>query len=207
MKHIKKKYILIPFAIVLGALISWQLFQPKINKESKKKKVPLVSISKIKKGNVSENIELTGEIIVTNRVTIKTTVTGVVSYCPWREGDIVKETGELLIKIDRPLLIAEMGAKEASLEVANDVWSRKDSIQPSFELKKKPPALEIYKRLPGTNCQECGEKTCMAFALRLWMGETDPYLCRPIFEGEYPHLRDAFLEICAGLGLNTGETS
>ena len=27
--------------------------------------------------------------------------------------------------------------------------------------------IEIYKKLPGTNCGECGESTCMAFALRV----------------------------------------
>lgn len=27
--------------------------------------------------------------------------------------------------------------------------------------------IEIYKRLPGTNCRECGESTCMAFALKV----------------------------------------
>ena len=27
--------------------------------------------------------------------------------------------------------------------------------------------IEIYKKLPGNNCGECGESTCMAFALRI----------------------------------------
>lgn len=27
--------------------------------------------------------------------------------------------------------------------------------------------IEIYKKLPGTNCGECGESTCMAFALKV----------------------------------------
>ncbi len=27
--------------------------------------------------------------------------------------------------------------------------------------------IEIYKKLPGTNCGECGDATCMAFALRV----------------------------------------
>ncbi|MFQ5686249.1 MAG: DUF3786 domain-containing protein [Candidatus Scalindua sp.] len=27
--------------------------------------------------------------------------------------------------------------------------------------------IEIYKKLPGTNCGECGEATCMAFALKV----------------------------------------
>jgi len=82
----------------------------------------------------------------------------------------------------------------------NDVWSRRDQIEPSNRMRQKPPALEIYKRLPGTNCRECGEKTCMAFALRLWSGEVTPSQCKPTFEGEFVHRREALLEICAGLG-------
>ncbi len=27
--------------------------------------------------------------------------------------------------------------------------------------------IEIYKKLPGTNCGKCGEPTCMAFALKV----------------------------------------
>ncbi|MBS1257616.1 MAG: hypothetical protein MAG551_00660 [Candidatus Scalindua arabica] len=27
--------------------------------------------------------------------------------------------------------------------------------------------IDIYKKLPGTNCRECGESTCMAFALKV----------------------------------------
>jgi len=93
----------------------------------------------------------------------------------------------------------------ASLErvrcLVNDVWSRRAEITPSFELRRRPPALEIYKRLPGTNCKECGQATCMAFAWAVWRGETEPQLCVPVFEGERSDLRDALLTICSGLGL------
>jgi ArsR family metal-binding transcriptional regulator len=84
----------------------------------------------------------------------------------------------------------------------NEIWQRHRSIEPSYLLRKKPPALEIYKRLPGTNCRACGEKTCLAFALRLWRGETEPSLCVPIFSGEHQHLKTPFLEICSSLGLS-----
>jgi ArsR family metal-binding transcriptional regulator len=83
----------------------------------------------------------------------------------------------------------------------NRDWSKRSEIVPSNEMRRKPPALEIYKRLPGTNCRQCGEKTCMAFALRLWGGEVRPDDCLPIFEGEYGHLKEGFLEICMGLGM------
>ncbi|MCL5096985.1 MAG: hypothetical protein M1608_05550 [Candidatus Omnitrophica bacterium] len=84
----------------------------------------------------------------------------------------------------------------------NETWRRRGEIKPCYELRKKPPALEIYKRLPGTNCRACGEKTCLAFAVSLWSGEVKPSLCTPIFSGEHEHLKTPFLEICSSLGLS-----
>ncbi|HNY70003.1 MAG TPA: (Fe-S)-binding protein [Syntrophorhabdus sp.] len=89
--------------------------------------------------------------------------------------------------------------------LANDTYSRRASVTPLYTMRKKPATLDIYKRLPGTNCRECGQKTCMAFALTLWSGSAKPIMCKPIFGGGYAHLRDAFLEICVGLGATTGE--
>ena len=83
----------------------------------------------------------------------------------------------------------------------SETWSRRGTIEPSYQMRARPPALEIYKRLPKTNCRLCGEKTCLAFALRLWNGEVEPGRCRPMFEGPYRHSQEAFLEICRGLGL------
>lgn len=82
----------------------------------------------------------------------------------------------------------------------NAVWARRRLTAPCYECRQKPPALEIYRRLPGTSCRQCGEKTCMAFALRLWSGDVSPAACTPVFAGEYAHLKDALLAICAGLG-------
>ena len=96
----------------------------------------------------------------------------------------------------------------ASLErvrrLVNDVWSRREAIVPSFELRRRPPALEIYKRLPATNCKECGEASCTAFAWAVWRGDMDPKLCLPVFEGDRGDLRDALLSVCSGLGLEGG---
>ncbi len=72
---------------------------------------------------------------------------------------------------------------------------------PLFELRAKPPALEIYKRLPRTNCKACGEETCRAFAGRLWQGTAHPAQCTPIFTVQYAALRPALLEICQGLAI------
>ena len=86
-------------------------------------------------------------------------------------------------------------------------WADRDRIEPCFETRKKPPALEIFKRLPRTNCRQCGELTCLAFAMRLWTGEVSVSLCRPVFEegGTGAHLREALLDIVTGMGLKTSD--
>jgi len=93
----------------------------------------------------------------------------------------------------------------ASLErvrcLVNDVWARRHEITPSFERRRRPPAPEVYKRLPGTNCKACGEPTCTAFAWAVWRGDAEPQLCLPVFEGERGDLKGALLSICSGLGL------
>lgn len=83
---------------------------------------------------------------------------------------------------------------------ANEIWARRTEIEPSYERREKPPALEIYKRLPKTNCGTCGQKTCLAFAVAVYMGNVPVAKCRPVFGGQFSHLKDALIEICAGLG-------
>jgi len=86
----------------------------------------------------------------------------------------------------------------------NDTWARRADIVPSYEMREKPPALEIFKRLPRTNCRACGELTCLAFAVKLWSGGGQPGQCQPVFGGDFAHLGPALLEICRGLGVGDG---
>jgi ArsR family metal-binding transcriptional regulator len=83
----------------------------------------------------------------------------------------------------------------------NGVWARRDAILPCYRMREKPPALEIFKRLPGVNCGACGQRTCLAFAVHLWQGQGRLSECRPVFEGEHRRLKDALVAICGGLGV------
>ena len=93
---------------------------------------------------------------------------------------------------------------ESLRRFSNECWQNRQSIEPSFELRKKPAALEIFVRLPRTDCGQCGEKTCIAFALRLWSGQISLFQCTPVFGGVYSHLKEPLFEICAGLGIEKG---
>ncbi|MFX1293515.1 MAG: (Fe-S)-binding protein [Promethearchaeota archaeon] len=55
-------------------------------------------------------------------------------------------------------------------------------------------AFQIYKLLPKTNCRECGEATCMAFATKLINQERKidecPYMLEPKYKTNYEQLSE-----------------
>ncbi len=91
-----------------------------------------------------------------------------------------------------PVPDAEVGrrVKERVEEFLERVWARKENISPRYEPRSLPPPLEIYRRLPGTNCGRCGELTCMAFAVKLASLEAELSDCVPLYENpEYEEKR------------------
>jgi ArsR family metal-binding transcriptional regulator len=52
-------------------------------------------------------------------------------------------------------------------DVINNAWERRSEITPRNEPRVRTSVLEVYVLLPRTNCGECGQKTCMAFAVKL----------------------------------------
>jgi ArsR family metal-binding transcriptional regulator len=94
---------------------------------------------------------------------------------------------------------------ESIRTTTNAIWERRGDIEPDYETRKRPPALEIYKRLPGTNCRACGQPTCLAFASKLWLGHAHLEACMPVFAGERHDLRDALVDIARGLGVSAPE--
>jgi len=59
----------------------------------------------------------------------------------------------------------------------NHMWERREEIEPSFESAPPPRVLDILKRLPRTNCRQCGEPTCMVFAVKVSQGDRTPEQC------------------------------
>ncbi len=52
----------------------------------------------------------------------------------------------------------------------NNIWDRRDAIEPSERSASRPVLLEVLKLLPKSNCKECNEPTCMVFAARVTEG-------------------------------------
>lgn len=75
-------------------------------------------------------------------------------------------------------------------EEINDAWDNRDRIIPSYTGAPKPQLLEILKRLPKTNCHECGQPTCMVFATLVAQGVKAPCDCPSMDEEHWQGLSD-----------------
>jgi ArsR family metal-binding transcriptional regulator len=86
------------------------------------------------------------------------------------------------------------------MEVINEIWERRQEIEPSYERRMQPTALQIYQSLPGIHCRECGCTHCLAFAAKLLSEEASMMACKPLFTPEWREKRIKLLEILESAG-------
>jgi ArsR family metal-binding transcriptional regulator len=55
----------------------------------------------------------------------------------------------------------------ALTEAINATWEHRQELTAVTHHRRRPGPLDVYALLPQTNCQQCGEATCMAFAFGL----------------------------------------
>ena len=56
---------------------------------------------------------------------------------------------------------------EALKEAVNAVWEKREELAAVMKPKSAPRHLDVWSLLPQTNCRQCGETTCLAFAVLL----------------------------------------
>ncbi len=59
----------------------------------------------------------------------------------------------------------------------NDLHARRHEIRPRYRQSPAPTPLAIYRILPRTNCGQCGQPSCLAFAAALSQGGVPPGDC------------------------------
>lgn len=72
----------------------------------------------------------------------------------------------------------------------NDIWERRNEIEPSYKRTASPALLDILKLLPRTNCRKCGQPTCLVLATQILEGGKGPEHCPPLNEEERRRLED-----------------
>ena len=87
---------------------------------------------------------------------------------------------------------------EALKDAINATWEHRAELAPVTEVQKAPRLLDVWELLPRSNCGDCGEATCMAFAANLLLGKRLPDEC-PILQTEpaFADRRSALLTIVA----------
>jgi len=76
------------------------------------------------------------------------------------------------------------------LEQINETWERRSGITPTFETAPRPRIIDILRLLPKTNCGQCGQPTCMAFAVKIVEGNSLPGGCSELDENDAIQLWD-----------------
>ena len=80
-------------------------------------------------------------------------------------------------------------------QILNETYANKDRIKPTYTSRPIPRPLDVFKLLPGKNCKECGEPTCMAFALKLINDEVKLNQCPLLSEKEFEANRSRLKEL------------
>ena len=74
----------------------------------------------------------------------------------------------------------------------NDIWERREHIEPKYAARKQPQLFQILKHLPSTkqSCpRECGQPTCMVLAKLVAEGAKSPEDCPHVDQTDLEQLR------------------
>lgn len=97
-----------------------------------------------------------------------------------------RKPGFITFYPDRVMITQVMDSDEgldlldAVRDLLNQCWAHRDTIQPVTGVRRAPRPLDVWTLLPQTNCKQCGEATCMAFAFALLLNKQVPDACLPL---------------------------
>jgi ArsR family metal-binding transcriptional regulator len=86
-------------------------------------------------------------------------------------------------------------------DLINETYEKKDQIEPNYTDGGQLKPSDIQKLLPGTNCRECGFRTCLAFAFKLVDEKIEIAKCTPLFLDQFKEKRKVLLETLQSAGL------
>jgi len=97
-----------------------------------------------------------------------------------------RQAGFITLYVDK-VYITQIKDTEEGLELLksladaiNVTWERRAALVAATTARRAPRWLDILALLPQTNCKQCGEATCMAFAAALLQQQKTPIECSPL---------------------------
>jgi ArsR family metal-binding transcriptional regulator len=129
------------------------------------------------------------------------TLPGVIAYNPETLTlTFRRPSGFMTLYPDKIYITQVMNADEglellaALKEAVNAVWEQRSSLIAVTASKRAPRHLDIWELLPRSNCRQCGEATCLAFAVGLLQHTHILNECPPLMENPSSAERRASLE-------------
>jgi ArsR family metal-binding transcriptional regulator len=71
---------------------------------------------------------------------------------------------------------------KALADAINATWDGRADLIAMTAARRAPRPLDIWSLLPQSNCKQCGEQTCMAFACNLLLNKRELSECLPLHE-------------------------
>jgi len=124
----------------------------------------------------------------------------------------VKRGGHLITFRPGEIAITKLEDEKEAREVMeelkgiiNDTYQNREKIEPDYTTAKELKSSDVLKLLPGTNCKECGERTCFSFSFKLIRHEIEISKCKPLFSEGYEEKREVLLKLLEASGYETPE--
>jgi ArsR family metal-binding transcriptional regulator len=128
------------------------------------------------------------------------TLPSIVAYDPTHQTLTFRRQPGLLTIQSQEVYITQVKDVQEGLELlaaltesVNAVWEARHELVAVTTSRHIPRPLDIWELLPRTNCRQCGEATCMAFAVSLLQHEREINEC-PTLDTD-PHLADRLAAI------------
>ena len=88
----------------------------------------------------------------------------------------------------------------ALVDAINATWTHRHELIAMSKPRRAPRPLDVWALLPQSNCKQCGEMTCMAFAFAVLQQQRDVGECKPLAEDAAFADRRVTLEAMLGVG-------
>jgi ArsR family metal-binding transcriptional regulator len=129
------------------------------------------------------------------------TLPGILAYNPKAPTlTFRRPTGFMTLYADR-VYITQLKSADEGLELLaalkdaiNATWEQRAELVAVTVGRRAPRPLDVWTLLPQTNCKQCGEATCMAFAVSLLQHKRSVIECPPLHADDALTDRRATLE-------------
>ena len=129
------------------------------------------------------------------------TLPGIIAYNPDAQTlTFRRPAGFMTLYADRVYMTQVRSADEglellaALKDAINATWNNRQQLVAVTLARHAPRPLDVWTLLPQTNCKQCGEATCMAFAVGLLQHKRSVIECLPLQVDEALTDRRATLE-------------